>query len=193
LDKNLLIKDFNITVRQLSLDDHETIVDYFLQADNEFLLSMGVDAAKLPSKQEWLGILNSNFYLPLEQKEFLYIIWLLDDQPVGHSNINKIVFGEEAYLHLHLWQQDKRQKGLGMAFLKRTIPYFFDTFQLKNLFCEPSASNPAPNKALEKLGFDFIRSYDTTPGWINFFQPVNRWCLSRKKYEALFNTEEKTI
>jgi [ribosomal protein S5]-alanine N-acetyltransferase len=188
-----LIKEFNITVRQLSLTDHETIVDYFLQADNEFLLSMGVDAVKLPSKQEWLAILNSNFYLPPEQKQFFYIIWLLDDQPVGHSNINKIVFGEEAYLHLHLWQQDKRQKGLGTAFLKRTIPYFFDTFQLKNLFCEPSASNPAPNKALEKLGFDFIRSYDTTPGWINFFQTVNRWCLFRKKYEALFNTEEKTI
>jgi [ribosomal protein S5]-alanine N-acetyltransferase len=190
---NLLTNDFNIDVREITVADHEMIIDYFLNADKDFLYGMGVDIAKLPSKQEWLNILNSDFYVAARQKQFFYIIWLLNGQPIGHSNINKIIFAEEAYMHLHLWSRDKRQKGLGAEFLKRSIPYFFNTFQLKKLYCEPSAANAAPNKALQKAGFDLIRSYETTPGWINFFQTVNRWCLSKEKYEVLFNTQEKAI
>lgn len=188
-----MTKGPNISVRQLAITDHQTIIDYFLQADEDFLQAMGVDPAKLPSKKQWLNTLNSDFYLQPEQKQFFYIIWLLNNQPVGHSNINKITFGEEAYMHLHLWRKDKRQKGMGTPFLKLTIPYFFDTFQLKKLYCEPSAFNLAPNKTLQTLGFDFIQSYDTIPGWVNFFQTVNRWCLSREKHEALFKSQEKTI
>lgn len=175
-----------LSVRQLKISDHEPIVDYFLNSDKDFLVSMGVDTSKLPSKQEWLDLLNSNFILSNDKKKFFYIIWLLDDQPVGHSNINKIIYSNEAYMHLHLWQKQVRQKGMGVEFLRLTIPYYFAIFQLENLFCEPSAYNPAPNKALKKAGFDFIKSYDTVPGWINFYQTVNLWCLTKEKYKTLY-------
>jgi hypothetical protein len=174
-----------LLVRHLEITDHEPIVDYFLNSDKDFLGSMGVDTLKLPSKQEWLNLLNSNFTLSVDKKKFFYMIWLLDDQPVGHSNINKIIYSNEAYMHLHLWQKQIRQKGMGVEFLKLTIPYYFEIFQLENLFCEPSAYNPAPNKTLEKAGFDFIKSYDTVPGWINFYQTVNLWCLSKEKFKTL--------
>lgn len=168
------------------MSDHIRIVDYFLQADKDFLVYMGVDIAKLPGRQEWLDILDADFALKTREKKFFYIIWLLDNQPVGHSNINKIEYANEAYMHLHLWQSPLRQKGIGLKFLQLAIPIFFDIFKLKNLFCEPSAANPAPNRALEKLGFDLIRSYHTIPGWINSYQAVNKWCLSREKFESLF-------
>lgn len=175
-----------ISVRQLEVTDHERIVDYFLNSDTDFLIRMGVDIPKLPTKQEWLNILHTNFILNLKQKKFYYIIWLLNDQPIGHSNINKIVFAEEAYLHLHMWQPQTREKGMGVELLKLSIPYFFSEFKLKKLFCEPMASNIGPNKTLPKLGFEFIKSYETIPGWINSYQKVNRWCLTREKYQSLF-------
>ncbi len=175
-----------ISVRHLEIEDHENIVDYFLNADKDFLISLGVDTLKLPARKEWLEMLCSNFELSVGQKMFFYIIWLMDGKPVGHSSINKIIFGNEAYMHLHMWHKQKRQKGIGAEFLKLTLPCYFDIFQLENLFCEPAASNTAPNKTLEKLGFDFVKSYDTIPGWINSYQTVNRWVLTKEKFSALF-------
>jgi len=89
-----------------------------LKSDKEYLFGMGVDTKKLPSKEEWLNILSLDFYLPLDKKKFYYVVWLFDNKPVGHSNINKIVFAEEAYMHLHLWEREIRQQGLGSNLLK---------------------------------------------------------------------------
>jgi len=176
-----------LSVRESEIGDLEKIVDYFLNSDKDYLFGMGVDSKKLPSREEWLNILSSDLHLSPGTKKFYYITWLLDNKPVGHSNINKIVFGEEAYMHLHLWQSEKRQKGTGSSLLKMTLPYYFNKFKLKTLYCEPSALNPAPNNTLKKLGFDFIKSYDTIPGWINFYQTVNRWSMPKEKFSLLYS------
>ena len=178
-----------ISIRQLELSDHPRIVDYFLNSDKDFLSGMGVDTSKLPTREEWLEILSTNFMLSLDQKKFFYMIWLFDNQPIGHSNINKIVFAEEAYMHLHIWKKEVRKKGIGFELLKLTIPHYFDIFKLKNLYCEPLATNSAPNRTLEKLGFEFIKSYDTIPGWINTYQTVNRWCLTKEQFELTRPTD----
>ena len=167
-----------LSVRPALLDDYKSIVDYFLKADEAFLVGMGIDLLKLPARDTWLQMLKADFYLPLEEKQFFYMIWLADDMPVGHCNINKIVYHQEAHLHLHLWQTQLRVKGLGVQFLTLSLPYFFEMFGLKKLYCEPMAANATPNRTLQKVGFEFIKSYDTTPGWINQYQTVNRWCLS---------------
>jgi [ribosomal protein S5]-alanine N-acetyltransferase len=172
-------------VRESGIDDMEKIVDYFLKSDHDFLTGMGVDVSKLPSKAEWITRLQLNSQLNNERKEFYYISWLSGDKLIGHSNINKIVPSQEAYMHLHLWEADKRQKGMGLKLLKMTLPFYFNSFKLKELFCEPYAKNPAPNRTLEKLGFDFIKYYDTTPGWINLHQTVNRWRLTKEKFDQL--------
>lgn len=183
--------DRKLSVRPAQLSDHEKIVDYFLQSDKSFQTGMGVDPAKLPSRQEWLKRLDEDFLMEADKKNFCYIIWLIDDIPSGHSSINKIIFGEEAYMHLHIWQTSLRQKGAGSAFVKLSIPYYFNTFRLKDLYCEPMATNPSPNKTLEKCGFEFVRSYDTIPGWINFHQTVNRWHLTKERFDMLYAGELK--
>lgn len=109
----------------------------------------------------------------------------MDNRPIGHSNINKIKFGQEAYMHLHLWYGKTREKGMDTSFLTMTLPYYFETFKLKTLYCEPSAANSGPNKTLEKVGFDFIKTYETTRGWINFQRSVNRWSLTFEKFKVL--------
>jgi RimJ/RimL family protein N-acetyltransferase len=174
----------DLAIREITEPDFASMVDYFLKADIEYLAGMGVDAEKLPRREEWLQLLTDEFRKPPEKKGFFYVIWLLNNVPVGHSNINKIIFGEEAYMHLHLWSADIRQKGMGFEFIKMSLPYYFEKFKLKRLYCEPYAFNPAPNKTLKKLGFDFLKEYDTIPGWINLHQTVNKWCLDVDKYLA---------
>ena len=184
--ENRAVADDSLSVRESDINDYEKVIDYFLKSDKAFLTNMGVDISKLPSRAEWLRILTADLSLDPESRQFFYVIWLLGNTAIGHSNINKIIYGEEAYMHLHLWEAHIRRKGIGYRLLKDTLPLYFNTYRLKNLYCEPSASNPAPNNTLKKLGFEFIKSYDTIPGWINYYQTVNRWGLTDKKFKLIY-------
>ena len=110
------------------------------------------------------------------------MIWQMDNEPIGHCNVNKIKFGEEAYMHLHLWNSDGRKKGMGAELVKMSLPYFFEKLELKKIYSEPYALNPAPNKTLVKAGFTFVKEYITTPGFLNFEQPVNLWELTYEQF-----------
>lgn len=81
-------------------------------------------------------------------------------------------------MHLHLWNTNTRQKGIGTKLVKKSLPFFFNNLKLQTLYCEPYVLNIAPNKTLEKVGFKFDKKYITTPGSINFEQEVNRWFMS---------------
>jgi len=166
-----------LSVREMIVNDIENIVDYFVDADADFLKAMGADKRKLPERKAWIKKLKAELEKPYEEKKFYEIVWLIDNQSVGHSSINNINFGESATMHLHLWKGNNRKKGLGVEFLKQSIPYYFEHFKLEKLICEPRAENIAPNKVLRKVGFHLIRTYETTPDWINFHQTVNRYEL----------------
>jgi len=174
-----------LSVREMREADVELIVQYWLNADSAFLQGMGVDLDKVPGREQLTDMLSAQLSQSYEEKQSYCIIWLVDGRAVGHSNVNKIVFDEEAYMHLHLWDAAVRGKGFGTILVKMTLPFFFKNLKLKKLYCEPYALNPAPNNTLAKIGFDFVQEYVTVPGWINFEQPVKRWALSREQFLAL--------
>ncbi len=172
----------NLSVRELKETDIPLIINYWQTTDEAFLASMGADINKIPAREDWEKMLAEQLSQSYMDKKSYCIIWLVDNEPVGHSNVNKIIFGEEAYMHLHLWKSDKRQQGIGAALVKLTLPWFFNNLQLKKIYCEPYALNPAPNKTLEKVGFTFIKEYITIPGSLNFEQPVKLWELKYEDY-----------
>ena len=171
-----------IAVRELKNKDAELVVRYFHDATPDFLKGMGVDREKLPLADEWVKIIHTDIEKPHEQKEFFYVIWMYENKPIGHSNINKIVYGQEAYMHLHLWTADRRHKGIGTSLVRLSLPYYFQNFKLNELYSEPYALNVAPNKTLEGIGFELVKEYETIPGLINFHQPVKRWRMSRNGF-----------
>ena len=150
-------EEMKISVREMKENDIQQIVEYFTNATPEFLIGMGADPNKLPGKQEWIEILQSEFEKDNEEKDFYYVIWQLSEKPIGHSNINKVKFAKEAYMHLHLWRKENRQKGIGLQLLKESILFYFKNFKLQELFCEPYSLNKAANKTLVKAGFEFIK------------------------------------
>ena len=175
-----------LSVRELEPKDVEFITDYWLNADREFLHSMGADIEKIPARPELSGMIAEQLDQAYPDKRSYCIIWELDGKPIGHCNTNKINFGEAAYMHLHIWNIEQRKKGIGTDLVKMTIPYFFKNLKLKKLCCEPYALNPAPNKTLEKTGFELVKNYVTIPGYLNFEQEVNLWEMSLERYNALF-------
>ena len=174
-----------LSVREIRKDDIDPITRYWLGADSLFLKGMGVDTGKMPERDEWRKMLLEQLNESIKEKKSYCIIWLVDNKPVGHSNVNKIISGEEACMHLHIWNDDVRKKGFGTSFIKMTLPWFFEKLKLKKIYCEPYALNPAPNKTLEKAGFEFVKEYITTPGWLNFEQPVNLWEMSYERFIKL--------
>jgi RimJ/RimL family protein N-acetyltransferase len=174
----------NLSVREIQEQDIAHLISYWQNASNEFLLAMGADPAKLPDAEQLQQMLLEQISRPYVEKASYCIIWLLNDKPIGHSNVNKIIFGKEAFMHLHLWNQSSRQSGIGSKLVERTIPYFFKNLEIKTLYCEPYALNPAPNNTLKKTGFHFVKEYVTIPGYINFEQPVNLWQMTREMFES---------
>jgi RimJ/RimL family protein N-acetyltransferase len=169
-----------INVRPFSTrEEYGLMLDYFYKADDPFLRGMGVDRLKLPDRDEWLDALLVDHEKPDGERDRFYLVWIFRGQRVGHSSINKIVPGSEAFIHLHLWNSRLRRAGWGTEFVRRSATFYFERFNLQKLVCEPWAENPAPNRVLEKLGFAFVRRYRTIPGVIAFEQEVNRYELRR--------------
>lgn len=182
-----------LSVRELQESDIDAIINYWLNADGAFLEGMGVDLNKIPVREEWTNMLLEQLSQSIEEKKSYCVIWMVGQKPVGHSNVNKIIFGEEAYMHIHLWNAEVRKKGFGTEFVKMSLPYFFKNLNLKKLYCEPYALNPAPNKMLEKVGFTFMKEHTTTPGWLNFEQPVKLWELTFERFKTEINNSSRRV
>lgn len=109
-----------------SAAEYEGMIDYFLKADDAFLRGMGVDRLRFPSRETWLRHVLQDHDQPDEKKDRLYVAWIYGGAQIGHSSVNQIKVGEEAYFHLHLWRQDLRKAGLGIQFCRESIALYFD-------------------------------------------------------------------
>ena len=172
-----------LSVREMKKEEIPMVVDYWCGAEPTYLKSLGVDLDRMPSPEDLQRMLHDQLGKSYEKKPAYCITWLVDGVPSGHSNINRIAFGEEASMHLHLWHGHARRRGLGSKLIQLTLPFYFDNFALNRLVCEPFALNPAPEKALQQSGFVFEKEYTTIPGTINFMQPVKRYILTRSAFE----------
>ncbi len=166
-------------------DDIEHFIRYWVDASPEHLEGMGVDVSKRPTREQVEQLVKSQICLPMEEKKAYFLAWVKNGYPVGSAHVNQIAWGEQAFMHLHLWNSKNRQKGMGCELVKQSLSFFFENLKLKQLFCEPYALNPAPNKTVEKLGFTFVKQHTTIPGASNFEQAVNLWKLTKEQYQKI--------
>ena len=103
----------------------------------------------------------------------------MNNEAIGFSTLDKIVFGKEAYMHLHIIKPDLRAKNVGTLCVKESGKIYLDTFDLESLYCEPNAYNIAPNRTLQKAGFKYLKTHKTVPNQLNYHQSVNRWMISK--------------
>jgi len=174
-----------LTVRELSLADIPLIADYWSDSSEEHLLNMGVELNKMPERSQFIEMLTKQYELPIEQKSSYCTIWEDDGKPIGHCNTNPTTFGEEAFMHLHLWNAADRKSGAGTALVRLSLQLFFENLRLKRIFSQPYALNDAPNRTLEKAGFNFIKEYTTIPGSLSFEQPAKLWEMSIDRFKQL--------
>ena len=139
----------------------------------------GRPPTRLPPYSKWLEYYKYDYAQPIDKRSSLVVLWLSDDVPVGFSSVDRIVFGKEAFMHLHVLESGHRKSGIGTACVRESPRIFFDALGLERLFCEPNAYNVAPNRTLQRAGFKYVKTHKTVPGVLNFHQAVTRWVLER--------------
>jgi RimJ/RimL family protein N-acetyltransferase len=168
-----------LMVREMRLAEVGIRIDYFHGASDEHLRMLGVDRALLPARDAWRAFYEEDFARSLRDRTNYLLVWEREGSVVGFSSADRIVFGKEAFMHLHILSPVMRGKGLGVEFVKESALTYFRVLELERLFSEPSALNVAPNRTLQRAGFSFLFTHETTPGTINFPQLATRWVLDR--------------
>ena len=166
-----------LSVREMTLANVEIRINYFHDSSDDHLRVMGVDRALLPSREDWYTFYKEDLALSIRDRTTYSLLWELDEQLVGFSSVSNIVFGKEAFFHLHILSPTQRGSGLGAEFVRKSAKVYFEVLKLERLFSEPNAFNIAPNRTLQRAGFRFLFTHETTPSPINFPQIVTRWVL----------------
>lgn len=169
------------TIRPLTGNELEKVVDYFLCLSPEDDERMGTDRENLPSRQQWVQMLVEDAQRPLQERQFYYLGLFLDKVPIGHTGINKIAYENEAYIHFHIWTPELRRQGWGSFYLQEAIKYYFQHFRLKKIICEPNVKNLESNRTVLKNGFSFCSTYRTKPSRLSLEHDVHRYELLRQQ------------
>lgn len=169
----------DIAVRPMALSETGIVIDYFHRSTPEHLEMLGVDPTRLLPPDDWRARFADDFALSLDRRPRFFLIWFTGGEPAGFSSCDKILFGESAFMHLHVTKPDNRMRGIGTACVRQSVEIYFRELKLKRLFCEPNAFNTGPNRTLQKAGFKFVKTHMTVPGPLNFHQAVNRWLFDR--------------
>jgi RimJ/RimL family protein N-acetyltransferase len=161
------------------LEEVGLVIDYFHESSAEHLETLGVDPTRLPGRAQWRQLYETDFVQPIERRRSLLVLWELEAKPIGFSTVDKIVYGSEAYMHLHIVDPHQRQGGNGAACVRKSVDIYLQRLHLERLYCEPNAFNVAPNRTLQKAGFKYVKTHQTVPSPLNFHQAVTRWVYHR--------------
>ena len=167
----------SLVVREMLLTDVDVRINYFHDSSDDHLRILGVDRALLLTREAWRSFYAEDYARPIQERDNYSLVWELDDQTVGFSSTDHIVFGQEAFMHLHILKPMLRREGLGAEFVKISAQLYFRVLRLERLFCEPNAFNTAPNRTLQHAGFRYLFTHKAQPSPMNFLQVTTRWVL----------------
>ena len=176
----------NVHVRPLRRSEIPLITAYWNTASDADLLAMGIDLDDIAVLADLPERLHAQLAKAPPERDVEVLVALLEGRAMGHCYVNAIRYGLDACLHLHVWSPGARRRGLGTRMVAAALPHFFETLALQYLICEPASANPAPNRALEKLGFELEKCYETIPAGWNFVLEVNRWVFTRAQLELRY-------
>ena len=164
-----------LCIRPMELADFDVRIAYFHEATDEHLNRLGVDRSRLPRPDAWRASFELNLARPLEGRSEYGVVWELDGTLVGFSTVDQIRIGDEAHMHLHVVDPERRGRGLGTRFVRLTAAHLCDVLRLKRLYCEPNSFNAAPNRTLQKAGFRYVCSREGRQNPINKYQTTTIW------------------
>ncbi len=172
-----------LSVRPTLRADISHIVEYWTTASQADCDRMGVDFSQIPPTHEMeKSLLNE---VAMNDPESYHFIWEHNGVPIGHVELRDVVIDQTANIHLHIWDALNRGKGHGKALFCKSVVFVSKQFRLKKIFCEPRATNVAPNKLLQEIGFPLVKTYTGESSVMSIPCELNRYEIipeTAKKY-----------
>jgi ribosomal protein S18 acetylase RimI-like enzyme len=116
-----MMSGMSLVIREMTLDEVDLVIDYFHGSTREHLEALGVDPTRLPTRQDWRALYVAEYGKPVQERSTLLVIWELDGVAVGFSSADKIVYGVQADMHLHIMDPQRRRSGIGSACVRETV------------------------------------------------------------------------
>lgn len=176
-----------ISIRLLEKSDIQKIINYWFNKTEEELKFVGVDKNKLGTIESWTNFLEDVLNTPMDQAKAFYLIWQINNEAIGYVTLRNISQNNIADIHLHIWDKSMHTKGYGAKLFAISVVEIYKLFKFKLLLCEPKADNAAPNKMLEKIGFQKWRTYTCASASMCFPCKVNSYIIdleTAKRYKV---------
>jgi RimJ/RimL family protein N-acetyltransferase len=172
----ILNKIGEIELGPMLLEDVHAQADYIYNSPKEFLISIGFDLSRFPSRTKFVENLESRIKAqmarPESDKNYQKIIAKLRKKPIAAVVLvpNE---DESAHAHFHIWDSSLRGKGLGKDILTNGLKLLMDHQKRTSAFIEPHKENTRMNKLMAKCGFKLL-------GDSTFSGPVTKTFPSKK-------------
>jgi len=99
-----------LAVREMAEAEIDIVSEYFRSSTPEHLEILGVDPTRLPTPESLRERYRHERAKPVERRAWVVVIWLLDDRPIGFSTADKIAYGDQANMHLHVVDPERRKR-----------------------------------------------------------------------------------
>src|SRR5262245_50473891 len=169
-----------LMVRPWVQDDIPDIVRYWTTLSNADAQRIGCDLSRVATTEEYRRVLEEQLHAPRETASAFYSIWVVNGHTVGFASLKNIRLGMCGEMHLHIWNADQRGKGIGGRLFCLSAIDFFERFKVSAIICEPGASNPYPNRMLQKVGFPLIGSRVGKSSELSKELPLNTYAITRE-------------
>jgi len=179
-----------LRVRPWTQDDIPEIVQYWTTIRNVDADRMGCDLSRFPAPEQYKRILEEQLDAPHETASAFYSMWVVNGDTIGFASLKNIRFGIRGEMHLHIWNAKERGKGIGGRLFCLSAIDFFERFRVSEIVCEPGASNPYPNRMLQKVGFSLTGSRVGRSSELSKELLLNTYAITR---EAAVNYLSKEI
>ncbi len=164
-----------LMVREFTQADADMVINFFRSLSPEEAALFGLANTTLAYMEEWYQNLSKTLYLPLHKANYYFLIWEVNDKPFGFSFVDRIVYGEEGYMHCYILDPKQRSAGRGKAMVEHSAKVFFDQFKFDELFAEPYVLNTPANRVLQSNGFKLLHAHNNTSPEMAYNTPVNQW------------------
>jgi hypothetical protein len=137
-------------LKDLTRADIPAIADYWLLSPDEFLNAMGIDRARLGSREDIHRRFSSAIRAGSAAQASIALAITLDERFIGYTLLNRYS-AEVNYSHWHIIDAHLRGCGISTALYPHRIKAYFDLAPISRLIHQTRTRNVGVNRMLDKF------------------------------------------
>ncbi len=137
-------------LRDLTINDLEPIVRYWMDSDPAFLADMGIDLASRGTAADVLTRMSRAIPSINPKQRSVALAITVDDQFAGYTLLNRYS-SMENYSHWHITRPGFRRCGISRALYPLRLAAYFNRFQIERLVHQTRTSNLGVNRLLDQF------------------------------------------